>query len=103
MHNKGVDIPSVEIGSFSQTIRYSVYGVTLCYPILFSNHPASILTVSYAQGTAVVPMHMDGPDIIHAHDRALCSGRWGLSVVHLYQFHPCPRSILAAEAFKPCL
>ena len=33
---------------------------------------------------------MNGPDVIYAHDRALCSGRRCLSIVHFYQFHPCP-------------
>lgn len=95
-HSKGVEIPSVEIGSFSLTIRYSVYGVTLRDPILFCNNPASVFTISHTQRAAVIPMHMDGPNVIHAYNCALCSGRRCLSVVHLHQFHSCPRSILAA-------
>lgn len=54
----------MEVGSFSLLIRYSVYEVTLRAPILFCNHPASVLTVSHAQGTAVIPVHMNGPDVI---------------------------------------
>ena len=34
----------MKISSFSLLIRYSVYEVTLHVPILFCNHPASVLT-----------------------------------------------------------
>lgn len=60
----------MEIGSFSLTIRYSLYGVTLRPPSYSAITLASVFTVCHAQGTAVIPVHMNGSDVIHEHDHS---------------------------------
>ncbi len=64
---------------------------------IVANYPTNVFTINYMKRTAVVPVHHDGADIVHAQDGTASADRRSLHIVHFDKFHMSTYRVLGAD------